>query len=106
VLAVLDQPPEFCLFGAARRPETLLAQHALFAPAPHEPNLASPYGRTGVRGCRPDLRLHAVIVCSGVQIFLDALQGLRARRANSSPDDDLHRNDAAACARCQRRHLI
>jgi hypothetical protein len=40
LLAVLDQPPGFCLFGAARRPETLLAQHALFAPAPDEPNLA------------------------------------------------------------------
>jgi hypothetical protein len=41
LLAVLDQPAGILPVRRARRPETPLAQDALFVHAPHEPNLAS-----------------------------------------------------------------
>jgi HKD family nuclease len=78
LLAVLEQPAGLMPVHRPRRPETPLAQDALFVHAPHEPNLASELAVELESADGVDL-ICAFIVWSGVRIFLDVLKGLRAR---------------------------
>jgi hypothetical protein len=78
LLAVLEQPAALMPVHRPRRPETPLAQDALFVHAPHEPNLASELAAELESADGVDL-ICAFIVWSGVRIFLDVLKELRAR---------------------------
>src|SRR5579859_212219 len=78
LLAVLEQPAALMPVHHPRRPETPLAQDALFVHAPHEPNLASELAAELESADGVDL-ICAFIIWSGVRIFLDVLKELRAR---------------------------
>jgi hypothetical protein len=74
LLAVLDQPAGILPVRRARRPETPLAEDALFVHAPHEPNLASELAVELESADGVDL-ICAFIVWSGVRILLTRTSG-------------------------------
>jgi HKD family nuclease len=78
LLAILEQPLGLAAAYRPRRPETPLAQDALFVHAPHEPNLAAELVIELESADRVDL-ICAFIVWSGIRIFLDALKHARGR---------------------------
>ena len=78
LLAILEQPTGLTPVRRPQRPETPLAQDALFVHAPHEPNLAAELATELESADRVDL-ICAFIVWSGIRIFLDVLRSVRAR---------------------------
>lgn len=78
LLAILEQPVGLTPAYRPRRPETPLAQDALFVHAPHEPNLAAELAIELESADRVDL-ICAFIVWTCIRVFLDALRHARSR---------------------------
>lgn len=80
LLAILDHQAPLAPDWRPRRPETPLAQDALFVHAPHEPNLAAELAAELESADQVDL-ICAFIVWSGIRVFIEALRHAHGRGA-------------------------